>query len=111
MIVKSHLGADRVASRNPVDRSFDLAAVRSITAAGRWVVGAVQLDDRSALRVLHYTYTLDEIRIAQANFPGRRQAEEVLRRVFAKVILLDVEDARERHCPRARRRIFGVVDR
>ena len=54
VIVQPHLGVERVRGRHPVDRPLHLAAVRRVAAAGRRVVGAVQLDHLAGLRVLDH---------------------------------------------------------
>ena len=51
-----------------------------------------------------------EVRAAQPHLAPRRQPEELLRRILAEIVALDVEHARERHGARAGRRILLIVD-
>ena len=102
-IVEAHFGVDARARRHPVQRRLDLAAVRRVAAARRRIVRAAQLDDSPASS-LTTPLAGDEVRVAQAHFAARREAEEFLRRILAEVVLLDVEHARERHLARAGRR-------
>src|SRR5579872_3163071 len=92
-----------------MDGRLHLAAVRRITAAGCRIVGAMELDDL-AVGVLYNAGTRDEVGVAQSNFAAGREPEILLRRIFAEIVLFDVEHARERNlaCPHGR--VFGIVD-
>ena len=50
-----------------------------------------------AVVVLDDLVALDDVGVLEAHFSARLQAEELLRRLFHEVFLLDVDDARERH--------------
>src|SRR5438552_17215157 len=93
-----------------MDCPFHLPSVWRIAAARRRVISATQLDDRSSRRVLHDASTFDEVCPAKSHLTAWRQAEEVLGRILAEIILLDIEDSRERHFPRAGGRVLRVVD-
>ncbi len=94
-----------------MDGGFYFTAVgRIVSASGCGIVGAVDFD-HFALFVLHDALAGDEIAVAQADFASGRQAKIFRRRNFAKIVLLDVEGARERHLARARAGILGIVDR
>src|SRR5208282_2766033 len=101
---------ERMLGRYPVDGALDLAAVRGVAAAGLGVVGAVQLGDLAGARVLDHVDALDEEGPAQPNFASRPQAEELLGRVLAEVVALDIEYAAERYLAGAGGRVFRVVD-
>src|SRR5438132_1629355 len=96
--------------RHPVDGPLDLAAVGSVAAARRGVVGAAQLDHLAGLRVLDHALALDEVSVAQPYFPARRQPEELLWWILAEVVALDVQHAPERHLARPGGSILRVVD-
>ena len=95
--------------RHPVHGGFHLAAIRGIAAARRRIVGATEFDNLT-VRILHHLGTGDEVGAAQTHLAARGQAEELLRRIFAEVVALDVQLARERYLARACRRIFRVID-
>ena len=75
----------------------------------RRVVGAAQLDDRAGV-VLDDVGAGHQVGVAEAHFPARGQAEELLRRLLHEVVALDVDLPRERHLARARGGILRVVD-
>jgi hypothetical protein len=52
----------------------------------------------------------DEVRAPQTDFAAGRQPEELLRRILHEVVALDEQLPRERHFPRARGAVLGVVD-
>ena len=83
-----------------MDGGLHFAAVGRVAAAGGGVVGAVHFGD-FALLVLDHAGALDEVGVAQAHFAAGREAEEFLRRIFAEIVLLDVEHLGERHFARA----------
>ncbi len=95
-IVHAKLNGKRGISRYPVNRPTHFPPVRSIAAASRGVIGAPQLRDFTGF-VLDHVLTLDEVRVAQANFPPRCQTVESLRWIFRKIILLDVKLPRKRN--------------
>ncbi len=64
----------------------------------------------SPLLVLDHAGALDEIGVAQAHFAAGREAEEFLGRIFAEILLLDVEHLGEGHFARAGGGVFGIVD-
>ena len=95
---------------HPVDRTFDFALSSfAATASRSWVVSAVKLFDLAGLRIFDDFFALDDVAVTQPHFATWFQAEELLRCIFLKIILLDVEFARERNLSRAGRRVFGVV--
>ena len=86
-----------------MQRRLHLAAVGRIAAARGRIVGAAQLDDLAG-GILDDLRAGDEVGAAQPHLAPGREPEELLRRVLHEVVALDVEHARERHRPRARRR-------
>jgi len=74
------------------------------------VVGAAHRDHGPA-RVLLDPRAGHEVRVPEPHLSPGREPEEVLRRVLAEVVLLDVQHLRERHLSRPGRRILRVVDR
>src|SRR6516165_6935119 len=99
-----------MAGRNPVEGGFHLAVVRRVAALGGGVVGAVQLNYFASFFVLFHADALDEISVAQSYLAARRETEVILRRILAEILLLDVEDFRERDFPGTGLGIFGIVD-
>ena len=92
---------------DPVNGRLHFAAIGSVAAAGGGIVGAMHFDD-FALVVLHHARALDEVAVAQAHFAAGRETEIFLGRIFAEVVLLDVEHAGEGHLARAgARRLRG----
>src|SRR5260370_1575571 len=87
---------------------FAFAAAGTIPAARCGIVGAMYLY-YVALFVFYYALTGDKISVSQAHLASRRKAEVPFWRIFAEVILLDIEVARERHLPRSRACVFGIV--
>ena len=92
-----------------MDGRLHLASIGSVAAAGGGVVGAVDLDYFS-LVVLHHTLRGNEIAVAEPYFAAGRQAVVLLGRVFAEIVLLDVEDFGEWHFALAGTFVFGIVD-
>ncbi len=108
-VVQPHFRRKRVRRRHPVQRGFHAAAVRRVTAARGRVVRAPQLHDVARI-VLDHISAHDEVGTSQPYLLPRREPEELLRRIFAEVVLLYVEHASERHLSRAGTGILGVVD-
>ena len=79
----------------PVECGLNLSTIRCIAPACVRIVCAVQLG-YITLRIFYVVVAADEIGIAQPDFPARGQAEKLFGRFFHKIILLDVQLARER---------------
>ena len=110
-VIEPHLGIERVASADPVDRGLDLASVGRIrTAAGLGIVGATDLDDFSG-RILHHLLAADEVARAQAHLGAGGKAEVFRRRHLHEVLAIDVELAREGDEARACLGVLGMVHR
>ena len=92
-----------------MNRPLNFAPVRALTAARFRVVIAVNLDD-VPVRVLDAVFARNVVSVTQTHFFARRQAEILLRRVFHKVVALDVKRFRERDFARSVRFVFRVVD-
>src|SRR5205823_7454196 len=63
-----------------------------------------------ATLILHDLSARDEVRTPKAYFAAEGKPEELFRRVFHEIVLLDVQHSRKRHPSRASRRILRVVD-
>ena len=109
VVVEPHFGIDGVCGRDPVDGGFHPAAIGRVAAARGRVIGAVHFHHFAVL-VLHHAGAGDEIGVAQAHFAAGREAEILLGRIFAEIVLLDVEDFGKRHLARAGGGVFGIVD-
>src|SRR5208283_2967790 len=107
----AHLGIESVFRRDPVDGRLHLAGVGRVAAPCRWIVVAMDLTNLAGLLVLHHAGALDEVPPAQPDLTAGRQPEELLWRIFAEIILFNVEHARELHVPRPGAGIFGIVHR
>src|SRR5690348_2499536 len=92
-----------------MDGRFHLAAIGRVTAPGRRIVRAVNLDDL-AFFILHDTRARYEEAPAKTNFLTWRKPEELLRRIFFEIVLLDIKDTRERNFSRPGRGVFRIVD-
>ena len=108
-IVKTHFGWQRVFRRHPVDRPLDLAITGCATAFCLRIQRATKFDHASILG-LDDVFTLDDVGKSQPDFTARFQAEKFSRRLFHKVILLDIQLARKRHFPRAEFGTVGMID-
>ncbi len=67
--------------------------------------------DHLARVVLHDADAGDEVAVAQANFAAGRETEILLGRIFAKIVLFDVQDLGEWNGARAHGGIFGIIHR
>src|SRR5262245_55191591 len=95
---------------NPVQRRFGRwPACRRVSTTCRRVICAAQLGDVAGL-VLYDLLASDEVRVSKANLAPGRKSEELLRRIFTKIILLDIEHATEWHLTGTGIRIFRIVD-
>ncbi len=95
----------------PVQGALDLAAVgRRSSAAGR-VVRAPELCGRAVVLVSYHIHAADEVRMAQPDLTLRCEAKELSGRILHEVVVLDVEDARERHRTRTHCGIVRMVGR
>src|ERR1041385_5182803 len=93
-----------------MNRRFYLPPVRGIAAARRRVIGTMNLH-YVPLIVLYDARAGDEIAITQSHFASRREAEVLLRRIFPKILLLDIQHAREGHAARSSGGILRVIHR
>src|SRR5262249_39721184 len=100
----------RVRRGDPMDGRLHLPSVGGVAAARGRIVSAVNFDDL-ALVVLDYTPGRDEVGIAQPNFFAGRKTEVALRRIFAEIVLLDIEHARKGNFAHAGALVFGIIDR
>src|SRR5436309_321918 len=78
-----------------------VAPVWRVASARCRVVGTVNFPNLAGFLILHCAGAGNEVAIAQPHFATRREAEELLRRIFAEIILFDVQDLRERHLARS----------
>ena len=109
LVVEPHLGVERMVRRHPVDGGLHLAPVGRVAAAGGGIVGGPHLDDLTGRRIFDHAGAGDEVGVAQPHLHPWAQAVVLGRRHFAEVVLLDVDDTRERHLAGARCSILGVV--
>src|SRR6516225_1965322 len=93
-----------------MDGRFYLASVGCVAATRSRIVGAVDFDEFGFV-VLHNASAGDEVAIAQSNLASGRKAIVLLRRIFADIILLDKEFARERDFALSGALILGIVHR
>src|SRR4051812_19067243 len=93
-----------------MDRGFYFTPVGCISTARCRVICAVHFHNLPFF-VLHYASAGYEVSITQAHLASGRKAEVLLGRIFAEIILLDIEDARKRNLARASTGIFRIVDR
>src|SRR5215472_4081966 len=94
---------------NPMDGGLHFTAIRSVATSGLRIVRAVHFRDRARC-VLRYVCALDEVPATQANLASWCEAEELFRRIFAEVVLLDVQLAREDDVASSGSGILGIVD-
>src|SRR5690349_1832036 len=92
-----------------MDRGFYFAAVWRISAARCRVICTVHFRNLPFF-ILDYASAGYEVSITQAHLASGRKAEVLLGRIFAEIILLDIEDARKRNLARASTGIFWIVD-
>src|SRR5512133_906633 len=92
-----------------MDCGFYFAAVGRISTARSRVICTVHFHNLP-LFVLHYASAGYEVSITQAHLALGRKAEVLPGRIFAEIILLDIEDARKRNLARTSTRIFRIVD-
>src|SRR6185436_7982176 len=93
-VVEPALGVEGVRGADPVDGSFDLAAGGRSTRFAVEVGGATKFSDPAG-GVLDHFLALDDIGVLQAHFTSGAEAEVFGRRIFQKIVLLDVEFATE----------------
>src|SRR5688572_30341406 len=96
--------------RHPVQRSLHFPSIGRIATLRRGVVGRANLGNL-ARSVLHDARASDEIGPAQADFPSRRETEELGRRIFSEVIALDVNLPAEWNFALPRRGVLRIVHR
>ena len=109
IIIDAGFDIDSIFGVDPVQRPFDLAVGVGTTAALAFrIIRAVQFDD-VAVFILDDFFSLDDVRIFEADFLARSQAEEFLDRFFHEVIAFNVKVLAERHFTRAHGFIFLVV--
>ena len=87
-----------------MNRAFHFTVGLRHAAACVGVVGAADLADFAGLFIFGYTRALDDVSGAETDFGARRKPVELLGRILAKIILLDIELAAKGDFPRARRR-------
>ena len=80
--------------RDPVHRGFHLAPIGRVAAATHRIIGAMNLDDLAG-RIFHHALRGHEVGVAQAHFLAWREAVILRRRNFAKIVLLNINLARE----------------
>lgn len=108
-LVDADFGVDGVLGGDPVDGGFHLSAF-GVFSESVGIVGAVDLSD-VALLVFDDAGANDAIRVAEADFGAWGETEEFLRRVFHKIVPLDIKLAAERDRAGACVGILRIVDR
>src|ERR1700685_2209494 len=93
-----------------MDGGLNLASIRRVAPARGWVVRAVDFDYFSSL-VLDHGLRGNKVAITQPHFAARRQAVVLLGRIFAEIVLLDVEHFRKWHLALAGAFVLGIIDR
>ena len=109
VVVEPDFGFESVRGRNPVQGCFDFSAVGGVTAACGRVVSAVQFDDFAG-GVFDDICAGNKIGISQTNFAPGGKAEEFFRRVFHKIVPLDIQNLREGDFAGAGGGVFGIID-
>ena len=107
-IVQPHFGIDGVLGADPVQRSFDFAAIGGLATRGLWIVSAAQFN-HVAIVVFDTRIAFDEIGVLESDFFANSQSEKLLRRVFHKVGSLDVQLPAKGHFTDACRFVFRIV--
>src|SRR5512145_739840 len=95
--------------RDPVNGALDLAAIRSPSTPRGGIVGTAEFDHLTSSLVLYHTIAGNVVRIPQAHLTARGEAEELPRRVLAKIVALNVEHARERYLACAHTGVLGII--
>src|SRR5215470_17795032 len=108
-VVESHLGPSGVGGGDPVDGALHVAAF-AVASEGFGIVLAAHLDDLPR-RVLLEVRALDDVGVAEAHLGAGGEAEVLLGRHLAEVVLLDPQLAAEGDLARARRGVLGIVHR
>ena len=85
-------------------------SIRRIAAARGWVVRTVHLNHFS-LVVLRHHLRRNEVAITQPHFAPWRQAVILLGRVFAEIVLLDVQHLGKWHLALPGAFVLGIIDR
>ena len=88
--------------------SPDLASVRTVSAAGRRIIGGVN-DRHLSVRILFAAGAADKIRVHEPDLIAGEQAEIFLRRVLHEVLALNPEFPAERHLAAPELRVFLIV--
>src|SRR5262249_40599877 len=109
-LVEPRFAINRMRRRYPVYRRFDLSAVRRRSAPGRGIIPAMDLNNTSR-RILYNAVTGYKIAVPKPYLPSRRETEVTFWRIFAKVVLFDVQHLRKRDLARAHALVFRIVDR
>ena len=91
-----------------MDRSSDLAAVRSVASAGLGIIGAVNCSD-IALFILVHTGACYKVCMHQTHLVAGIQPAVLADRDFHEVLLLDVEFLPERNLSGTQFRILQIV--
>ena len=90
VIKEPDLPRNGMRSRHPVQGSLDLPAVRSPSPSCHRVIGTVESDNLSGIRVAGDPLAFQEIRIPQSDLPSRREAEKFFGRILHEIVALDV---------------------
>ncbi len=109
IVVQADLGLEGMGRRDPMQRAPHLATVGRTAAPRLWIVGAAQLDGRTAF-IPDHLLAGDIVGMFQAHLASRSQAEPLAGRVLPEVILLHIQHPGEGQVAAASRRVLGVVD-
>src|SRR5215813_4442606 len=83
--------------------------IRRVSPTSCWIVGAMNFDHFS-VPIFHYLRAHDKVSISQTHFSFWRKSIELLWRILAEIVALDVEHARERYFSSSSARVFWIVD-
>src|SRR6202051_5239757 len=91
-----------------MDGGFHLSPIWGVASSGGGVVGAMHFDHLSFV-VLHHIPGGNEISVAQAYFAPWREAVILFRRIFAEIVLLNVENFGKRNFGLACAFVLGII--
>src|SRR5262249_16241145 len=109
VVVQAYLGWNGMRRRDPVNSTLDLASIRCPSTPCGGVVGTAEFHHLACSLILHHPSTGNVIRIAQTHLAARGEAKELPRRVFTKIVVFNVEHARERHLACAHTGFLGII--
>src|SRR5262245_49523342 len=93
VVVQTLLRWKGMRCRDPVNGALDLASIRGPATSCGGIVGTAEFDDLAGSLVLHHPRASNVVRVPQTHLAARSEAEELPRRVLAKILALNVKHA------------------